>query len=161
MECGAWSQFRMLIKVAFEVCEDKESIEYAHLIMSAASVECESGNAKNAYPFIDKAMEIRKRLLPPDHEELANLYHNYANIHLTYEVTPKTIDGAKRTLHKALEIDMTKPEIERNKILHLRHLVLALTYTLDGDYDQAWTHIDNAQRYAVETFGPKCHFWAR
>lgn len=161
MECGAWSQFRILIEVAFEVCEDKQSIEYAHLLMSAASVACESGNAGKAYPLIDKAMEIRKALLPPDHEELANLYHNYANIHLTYEVTPTTIKAAKETIYKALAIDMTKPECERNKILHIRYLVLSLAYTLDGEYDKAWEYINKAQKYAVETFGPKCHFWAR
>jgi tetratricopeptide (TPR) repeat protein len=129
--------------------------------MSAASVACESGNASKAYPLIDKAMEIRKALLPPNHEELANLYHNYANIHLTYEVTPKTISAAKETIYKALEIDMTKPEAERNRILHIRYLVLSLAYTLGGDYTKAWAYIDEAQRYAVQTFGEKCHFWAR
>ncbi|KAK5050886.1 hypothetical protein LTR84_003445 [Exophiala bonariae] len=160
MECGAWSQFRILINVAFDVCEDKTSIEYAHLLMSAASVEYESGKAKNALSLIDRAMEIRKDLLPPDHEEIANLYNNYANIYLTREVTPESLNAAEQTLLRALEIDMKKDKFERNKILHTRQLNLTTTYIHANNFEKAEHHVAEAQRFAVNHFGPKSHFWA-
>ena len=79
-----------------------------------------------SYPLMDRCMEIRKRLYPPDHEEMANMYNNYAMLHLTREVTPETIEEAESLLRKAIKIDLTKPEDERNRILHIRYLNMGL-----------------------------------
>jgi tetratricopeptide (TPR) repeat protein len=160
MECAAWEEFRKLIDVAFAICQDQDSLEYAHLCVSTASVECESGRPQKAYPYMDKALRIRQRIYQADHEELANMYNNRAMQDVTWEMTLQSIEGAKSLLQKAFDIDYTKPTSESSKILHIRHLNMGLCYTIEKRFDEALDQVAIGQQYALEQFGKDSHFEA-
>lgn len=59
---------------------------------------------------------------------------------------------------KAVHIDMLKPEHERNKILHIRHLNLGSAYCHLKQYDKAETHIENGRDFAIQTFGQETYY---
>jgi len=80
MECGAWEEELELMRTALWLCKDKEGLIYANLANSLGEMECERGHIEEAHKYMDKSLEIRRRLLPPDHEEVANGLNNYANI---------------------------------------------------------------------------------
>ena len=101
-------------------------------------------------------MEIREKLLPPDHEELANIYNNLGN---AYKSDCK-FDEALRLYNKAVAIDMKKPIKERDQILHIRHLNIGSAYAQKGDIDQAKRHIKIGRTYAVKHFGDGTHYEA-
>ena len=58
----------------------REGLIYANLANSLGEMEGERGHMKEAHKYIDKSLEIRRRLLPPVHEEVANGLNNYAKI---------------------------------------------------------------------------------
>ena len=79
LESGAWSEEIELMKTAFEVCKDKNGLDYAHLCNTHACVQVERGKAYEAISLIDKAIAIRTKILGPTHVETAHSYNNYAN----------------------------------------------------------------------------------
>lgn len=80
MECGAWCEKLDLMQTVMEVCNDKEGLIYANLADSLGQMESERSHVNEAYKDMSKRLEIRERLLPADHVEVANGLNNYANI---------------------------------------------------------------------------------
>jgi tetratricopeptide (TPR) repeat protein len=156
MESGASEECMDLMKIATDICENKESIEYAHLCNTAGCAEYERGHVKEAYPYMIVSRRIREKLLPWNHPELADTYNNYANLVLQ-EFKPGALDKALVLYQRALEIDETQPEEEKSKVLHLKHQNLGLVFNLKGDYKKATYHIQLAAKYAKSTFGDVAH----
>lgn len=80
MESGAWEEELELMRTAMALCEDRESLMFANLANSLAATEYERGHIEAAHVYMDKSLEIRQRVLDPNHVEVANSYNNYANI---------------------------------------------------------------------------------
>jgi tetratricopeptide (TPR) repeat protein len=59
---------------------------------------------------------------------------------------------------KAIDIDLLKPETERNKILHIRHLNMGSVYTNLKQYSKAQSHIETGRQYAIKTFGKDTYY---
>ncbi|KAI9768831.1 MAG: hypothetical protein M1840_004645 [Geoglossum simile] len=89
-------------------------------------------------------------LLPPNHSEIANALSNYA---LSMIGTGKGLEKALKMLLKALEIDMSNPTEDREKVLHLRHYNLCFAYRALGDFGNARDQVDKASRYVEAEFG--------
>ncbi|KUJ06621.1 uncharacterized protein LY89DRAFT_790467 [Mollisia scopiformis] len=155
MESGAWSEFLELANLA---CKDKETLQWAHLCNSAGLVECERGNAKAAFVYMNTSRRIREKLLPSDHEELANIYNNYANVIMTESQDEASLAMAESLYLKALEIDKSKPEEESALILHIRWLNLATVWMFQKRYKEAVEAVETGRHYAIKNFGPACHF---
>jgi ATP/maltotriose-dependent transcriptional regulator MalT len=64
MESGASEECMDLMTIATELCEDKESIEYAHLCNTAGCAEYERGHVKEAYSFMKESRRIKEVRLP-------------------------------------------------------------------------------------------------
>jgi tetratricopeptide (TPR) repeat protein len=156
MESGASDECMELMNMAIEVCEDKESIEYAHLCNTAGCCEYERSHVKEAYPFMDESRRIREKLLPWNDPELADTYNNYANLVLQ-DFKPGALDEALKLYSRALEIDETQPLEVKSKVLHLKHQNLGLVFNLRGDYEKAIYHVQLAAEYSRKTFGDVAH----
>jgi hypothetical protein len=145
-----------LMNTAMKLCEDKDGLIYAHLCKSISCVEMERAYADAALPYIQKSLEIRQRLLPPDHEELANLFNNYGNMILQAYRENTSQEFIDLQL-KAISIDMTKPKAERELILHIRHANTGRALRLLEKYEEAIWYIEEARKYALNNFGPEGH----
>ena len=159
MERGSWGEFMELLATAELVCTDKESITWAHLCNTAGCVEYERGNAARAYPFMEKSLEIRKRLLSPDDLELSDAYNNYANLLVTNSQSLDSLEEALKLYLKAAAIDERVPG--GDKVLHIRYINIGAVYTFQGKYDIASDTYELARKYALQTFGEGCHFVGR
>jgi tetratricopeptide (TPR) repeat protein len=158
MESGAWSEFLDLMATADLACKDKETLQWAHLCNSAGLVECERGNSKAAYVHMNTSRRIREKVLPFDHEELANTYNNYANVIMTESQDKASLAMAESMYLKALEIDKSKPEEESALILHIRWLNLATVWMFQKRYAEAIEAVETGRQYAIKKFGLACHF---
>ena len=79
-EVGEHRESKQLLRTAFQVCGDEESLLYAHLRNTAGVVDFELNHLPRCRESLEKALEVRRRLLDPYHEELANTIHNMGNL---------------------------------------------------------------------------------
>lgn len=157
LEMGHFDFVLELLETAFKNCKDKSSIWASNLFNVSGAVTGERGDNETGIAQLRKAQAIRERLLPPDHEELANIYNNLAVCQLSLGKP----NDAGLLLQKALAIDMTKHKSERDQILHLRYLNIANVYYLQKDYPNAKRNIELGRAYASKTFGARAHFVAQ
>jgi tetratricopeptide (TPR) repeat protein len=158
MEIGSWAEFWIVANLALEVSEDDESLHYSALCNVIGQLHCELGRAAEGRPYLQTAMKIRERLLPPDHEDLSDTYNNYANIINVQWENDEALDTALEYYKRAIDIDATKPKAERDQILHVRHLNFGTLYTCQERWDKAWAELIEGQKYTIQTFGPNKHW---
>lgn len=149
------------MRTAEIVCYDKNGLTWAHLCNTAGCIEYERGHPAQAKPYMEISRAIREKLLPPDHEDIADSYNNFANYLLTESLDWSVLDEAESLYKKSVAIHMTKPADEYTRVLHTRHINLGAVYTWKKQYDLAEKHIEIARNFAIQTFGPECHFQAR
>ena len=118
LESGSWNACQELLAIVFKACDYKDSVLYAHLLDSSAALNGKRNNTAEALKLYEASKDIRERLLGPDHEELANTHNNIGLVLESYCRPQEALES----FHRAIAIDMKKPEPERNKILHIRHL---------------------------------------
>ncbi|KAJ5729079.1 Tetratricopeptide-like helical [Penicillium malachiteum] len=160
LEAGAWSEEIELMQTAFEVCEDKDGLEYAHLCNTHSCVQVERGKADEASRLLNKAIQIRSKLLGENHVETAHSYCNYGNaVQQAYE-TPNSIQEALSYYQKAMEIDKLLPPEEVIKFSYARFLNASRAYRLLKQYDVGLNYVDLAAKSVLHMFGPDSHFGA-
>ena len=140
------------MKTAFEVCKDKNGLDYAHLCNTHACVQVERGKAYEAISLIDKAIAIRTKILGPTHVETAHSYNNYANSVQQAYKTPDSINEALAYYLKTIEIDNLQPPDERIKLSYIRHLNISRVYRLLGQYDVGLSHVELAEESVLHMF---------
>ncbi len=133
LESGSWNTCQELLAIAFKACDDKDSVLYAHLLNTSAALNGKRNNTAEALKLYEASKDIRERFLGSDHEELANT-HNNMGLVLESCCRPQE---ALESFHRAIAIDMKKPEAERNKILRIRHLNVGSAYVSLGKFDDA------------------------
>lgn len=154
MECGNWSWCEGVLNTAFTLYTDEQTLIYAHLLNTAAYLRDKRNQGKEAMEYYEKSYKIRKDLLGPTHEEVANTLNNMGLAHLTL----CQYEDAALKFSNAISIDMTKPENERSQILHIRHLNLGAAYRCQRQFDKARVHVEIGRQHAIKTFGPETHY---
>ncbi|KAL4900658.1 hypothetical protein BDW74DRAFT_182494 [Aspergillus multicolor] len=159
-----------LIGVAFRSCKHEDSLTYARLSNVAGCITSEQGKFDLALTHYQRALDIRKRLLPKDYGELADTYNNIALCYQAMDRMPEAFSH----LRIAIEIDEMKTEEDPEQVGHLRHLNLADMYMQQGDMqlgapepgnlridlDLVRAEIDLGMKFAVQYFGLDSHFVA-
>lgn len=161
IETGEWDIFWEVVNVAFETCEEKESLLYAHLCNSAGLVETERVRMDEAIKYVDRCRKLREKLLDENDQELSVSYINTANVLLTMHRSEACYDEAIEYIWKAHAIETSKSEIEQKGLMHLQHLILGAAFTYKGVYDQAIDHIGKAQTIVRANMGVGSHFDAK
>ncbi|KAH6627865.1 hypothetical protein F5144DRAFT_653394 [Chaetomium tenue] len=105
MERGSWLEFQDLFVTADMVCEEKNSLTWAHILNTASLVESEKGHAEKAGPLIEEALRIRERLLPPDDMDLSDAYNNYGFMLLVESQEPQMMREAAKYFDMARLLD--------------------------------------------------------
>jgi tetratricopeptide (TPR) repeat protein len=156
MEIGSWTRCLNLLETAYKVCDSKDSLLYAHLLNTAAIIHGKRNHTTVSLTLYNESRLIRERLLPRSHEELANTYNNIGNVLLSQCEYEK----AHEAYQKAIDIDMLKPEEERNKILHLRYLNVGGVYRFQNLFEKSREYIEIGRTFAVRHFGENTYYEA-
>ena len=98
-----------VIECGLSACEEKESLWYAHLCATAASIDVERAHTGVAHRYFDDTIRIREKLLAPNDTELADVYSSFANMLLTERLTPNAPHYAIKLYEKAIKIDVQQP----------------------------------------------------
>jgi tetratricopeptide (TPR) repeat protein len=159
MERGAWMEYWKLFSTADIICEDKDSLTWAHILNSASLVESEKGNTSRARPYIEEAMRIRQRLCPPDDMDLSDVYNNFGFMLLTESQSQQSMAEAEKYFKMAIEIDEKVPE--GHQVLHVRYLNLGKVLCVKGDFDEAERCYEIGKEHSERTFGKSTHFVGR
>ncbi|KAL8711218.1 MAG: hypothetical protein Q9220_004363 [cf. Caloplaca sp. 1 TL-2023] len=143
-EVGEHRESKLLLKIAFSVCEDENTLLYAHLRNTAGVVDFELNHLPLCRQSLEKALEVRRKLLEPDHEELANTINNMGNL-ISAEGNPK----------EAMEYFKEAKEI-RQRLGEDSAISLAITYQCNGRalvlqrrFDEAMEQYEKAESLAV------------
>ena len=156
MESGAWPEELEMMQTAMQLCEDKEGLIYANLANSLGQMECERGHIAEAYKYMGASLQIRQRLLPNDHVEIANGFNNYANI-VFLELKPGGCEKALEMYQQSIDITM-KHENHRKKFLHIPHTNIARVMGVLKRYDESIEHANLSRKYAIPQMGSFTHF---
>ena len=141
-ETGAWSEVIELMDVAFESCEDKESLDYAHLCSTWGCLQIERGRAREAKKVLEDCLNIRCKLLDEDHVEIANIWNNLGNDVLQIYDSEEATAEAITCWQKALEIYYKAPVEEQAELLFASLLNITRAYRLAGDMEQATKYME-------------------
>lgn len=149
-----WDSCQALLDVAFQVCDNTDSVLYAHLLNSAACLRGKRNRPLEALELFQESKTLREKHLGHSHEELANTYNNMGLALMSccrYE-------DALESFKLAIKIDLLKPERQSNKILHIRYLNIGNAYAALGQYDDAKMNIEKGRGFAIKTFGVQTHY---
>lgn len=158
MESGSWSEEVELMDTALTVCEDKDSLIYAHLCNSYGCMESERSHVGVAIPLMLKSLEIRQKLLPADHFELANSYNNYGNTIMQGFLTPDAFQQASDLHQKSMDIFLTKSQAEKDEIMYIPMFSGSRSARLLGDYAKALRLAEGSREYVLKKFGANTFF---
>ncbi|KAK0646749.1 hypothetical protein B0T16DRAFT_169053 [Cercophora newfieldiana] len=159
MERGSWREFKDLFVTAEMVCDDKESLAWAHILNTASLVESERGHAAQARPLIERALEIRQRCLPPDDMDLSDAYNNFGFMLLVESPDANTMREAARYFDMARQLDEKNPN--GSKVLHVRYLNMGKAHVILGDYAEGERLYEIGREYSEKTYGKGTHFVGR
>lgn len=95
MERASWLKFQDRFVMADMVCEEKNSLTWAHILNTASL----------ARPLIEEALPIPERLLPPDDMDLSDAYNNYGFMLLVESQEPQTMREAAKYFDMARLLD--------------------------------------------------------
>ena len=158
-EVGSTNECMELIECGLQACEDKESLWYAHLSATAASIETERAHTECARKYYDDAIRIRERRLPPDDCDLANIYSSFANMILTEYLTAQAPDEAIALYQKAISIDeKIMVGYEYNCALFIRNINLGFALGCLEEYDSAIEKMKLARSHALAALGDGSHW---
>ncbi|KAM0543151.1 hypothetical protein ACHAPJ_012493, partial [Fusarium lateritium] len=155
-EASSMQEGDEILEVAFLCCEKRDTLIYATLCQTAGVIQREQGKTSLAYPWSRKAMDIRKRLLPANHPDLANIYTNTAGALLTDYRT----DEAIRMYTSALDINLKLPRDQQIKIVFLQYINLSVANGYKQAYDEAYEMLQLAHEAIIEAFGQGTHYEA-
>jgi tetratricopeptide (TPR) repeat protein len=79
---AAHDTLRQAITLHEQQKDNSNELELARIYHSIGTIQCQSGELDNAVEIYNKALAIRKRLLPPAHSDIARLYNELGAIHL-------------------------------------------------------------------------------
>ncbi|KAI9817882.1 MAG: hypothetical protein M1827_001001 [Pycnora praestabilis] len=148
-EIGDHLENLKVLEIAFDTAETKDSLIYAHLRNTAGVSHFELNDLPQCRECLEIALDIRKRLLPPDHEELANTINNMGNL-----------EAAEGQLEQALEYFR---EAERIRIklgddsavsLATTYMTIGRTHLLQKDFAEAAKHFERSETLILRSMGP-------
>ena len=157
MECGAWSENDELMNIAMPLCSDKEGLLYGNLANSRGCMETERGHAEQAYEYMEKSLEIRRRLLSSDHEEVGNSLNNFGNM-ILQNCGPGDCKKALEYYNDCIAVNMTRPKSHYEKFLHIPHTNIARALRVLKDYKGSIENAEKSRDYSIKFLGVGNHF---
>lgn len=159
-ETGAWSEVIELMDVAFESCEDKESLDYAHLCNTWGCLQVERGRAQEAKKVLEDCLDIRRRVLDEDHVEIANIWNNLGNDVLQIYDSEEAMAEAIKCWQKALDIYYKAPLEQQAELVFASLLNITRAYRLAGNMEQATKYMELTDEAIRTAFPPGGHWEA-
>ena len=156
LEVGDYGEIFRLLDVAYAVCDDKESLNYAHLRNTAGSCYFELNNLGECRTAYEEALRIRSRLLDPDNEELMNTINNMGNL----EQAEGNYEKALELFSRAREARMNAGE-ETRLALSLTLMGIGRTYESMKQFAEAQREYEEAEGVIFDTSGSGSPFMAK
>ncbi|KAJ9617240.1 hypothetical protein H2200_000961 [Cladophialophora chaetospira] len=132
-EIADYEEALNLIEIASTAAEDKNSLDYAHLLNTAGVTFYELNKLRRAREALERCLAIRTSLLPEGHIEIANTLSNLGNV-----------ETAENNLEAAMEV-LEKSAVYRESLGDEAAMMLALSYLQIGrvlflreDYPQSY-----------------------
>jgi CHAT domain-containing protein len=107
------------------------------------------GKHDSAFYYLDKALQIRQKKLPPDDIELANTLYNIGRNH----ENQFELDKALYYHDRALTIRQVKLDPEHESLANSLHQI-GSAYQKLGNYDRAIDYCNQALAISIKAFGP-------
>jgi hypothetical protein len=130
-----------LVESGLRACDNKDSLLYANLLNAAGIINGCNNKPVEAYEFFQRSRDIPARLLPENHEQLANVINNLGN-----EAVAKCDFEGLDLYRQAIAIDDAN---KAEKRFHFRHLNVANACSLQGKFDEARMEIDVGRKNAL------------
>ncbi|KAH0536242.1 hypothetical protein FGG08_006864 [Glutinoglossum americanum] len=154
-EIGDHIENLQILEIAYESCEDKESLLCAHLRNTAGVSYFELNSLTRARECLQKSLAIRESLLDPDNEEVANTINNLGLV----ESAKGELEAAMRLFDRAEEIRAGLGD-ESTSLLGITYLSKGRTLHLMGNFEQAIQYLESAEALFIRTVGPNSQLMA-
>ena len=155
-EVGDYTEIFKILEIAKRVCEDKTSINYAHLQNIEGVCYFEFNNLRDCRAAYESAFRIRSLHLPEDDEELTDSTHNLGNL-----------EHAEGNYQKALE-HFDKARTNRTNLgdeaqvpLSLTVMGVGRTYESMKRYAEAAAEFEEAEGLILGAMGQSSPFMAK
>lgn len=160
LEIGEKKDALDLATITINASRNNDRLLYAHVANTAGCVYFELNDLKQARPYLEKALEIRRRIdtweeYADTEEEYANTLGNVANL----QSAEGHLDEALTTFRQCKAI---RQKLGEQAIIGLAfaHLGMGRVYIAKGDYTQAQENYKLAKDIVLGRFGPEGHFIA-
>jgi len=154
LEIGRYNASESLLRIGFHHAKD-ESIPHTNLCVNMGQVLCERGQDMSALHYNDIVLKVRQKFLDTNHSEIANALSNSA---LSMVGCGRDLDRALEMLLQSLQIDLSNPEEDHKKVLHLRHFNTGFAYRALGKLREARYHVEKASACAEAEFGRESRY---
>jgi tetratricopeptide (TPR) repeat protein len=147
MENNFWTECQDVIQVANTICRDRTSLTYAHLCNTAAIIEYERGHAAAAWPYMQKALAIRKAELEENDPAHCDTYSNHALLLMTENLSAEKLKEAEGLFRKVVEL--ARPHHEAlHSVLHHHYTNLGVCLNHQGEYEEAEEWVNLGMKHA-------------
>ena len=142
LEVGEADESLHMIEIAQDACVDKEGVLYSQLCNNAGCIQFEKNSNVRCWENFSTSLRIRKKLLPPDHSDLANTYNNIGN----YYASIGQLDDALAMHTESFKIrDREEDRLPQYK--GLSNLGIGKVFALRGDYVEAENRFEKARKF--------------
>jgi tetratricopeptide (TPR) repeat protein len=146
-----------VLNIAFELCPDKTTPLYTHLLNTSASCHFELNNLEKEKPITLECLRLREMQFTPGdlaaEEELANALNNSGVSEATYGNLAASLVLYEKA--EEIRVRLGEPAIVP---LAVTHMCIGRTYFLQGDYPKACERYELARTIFLDKFGKSGHF---
>ncbi|EXJ60696.1 hypothetical protein A1O7_04849 [Cladophialophora yegresii CBS 114405] len=133
-EIADYEEALNLVEIARAAAQDKESLDYAHLLNTAGVTYYELNKLRSARGVLEQCYIIRSRLLPEDHAEIATILSNLGNL----ETAEGNFEAASVWLERAVSIRESIGD-EAASLLALNYLQIGRVHFLQDHFAEAYS----------------------
>ena len=145
-EVGDYKESLRVANIGYSLCDDRESLDYAHLRNTSGCCYHELMELNNAKHAWQDALAIRKKL--SETEELANITNNYANLAFSEGLHQLSLE--RHLEAKALRTTLEQSGEEIQVPLAVTHLCIARAQTGLAQFEEAANSLDVAESLILQ-----------
>ena len=141
-EIGDYRESLRIANIGYGLCDERESLDYAHLRNTAGSCYHELMELNHARVAWEEALAVRKKLFA-EPEELANTISNYANLAFSEGLHNLSLERHQEA--KTLRVELERRGEEIQVPLAVTHLCIARAQTELKQFDEATNSLEAAE----------------
>ena len=155
-EIGETSDCTKLVMIAKDACSDKTSFIYSHLENTLGCCAMELNNLSLCRQCLESSLDIRRRILPKDDEDLLCTMNNYANLQ-------NSIGDHEGSLKLYEEVRIVRESMgeETAGTLALTYMGIGQAQVKLENFVDAEAAYDKAWKIMVKQFGDDGHYIAQ